>query len=156
MTVGTIDFVHDQPNYDRSQRLLNVINDFYLKSPGIEVGFWLPAERVIRCDKGIEYISDELSPWAKKREGKPAAYLAWPIPAECIYRNLQPNCTLRLGGTVSVQQHRRGPGLRHALALALQSRANRYWTRRSYSSTEIRHDGTRSTFRPGKMEGAPR
>jgi len=152
----SMDFMHDQFNDGRSYRLLNVIDNFNREGLGIEVDFSLPAERVIRsleqiiewrgkprsirCDNGPEYISGKLATWAEK----PARQ----TPAECLYRTLQPNRTLRLAGTVSIRQHRRSPGLCDSLALVLQSRTTQYGTWRNYSSTETGHDGLRSTFEP--------
>jgi putative transposase len=78
----SMDFMHDQLADGRCYRLFNVIDDFNREGLGIEVGFSLPAERVIRaldqiiewrgqpaairCDNGPEYISDLLQKWAEK------------------------------------------------------------------------------------------
>jgi putative transposase len=75
--------MHDQLKGGLSYRLLNVIDDFNREGPGIEVGFLLSAERVIRsvnqviewrgkprllcCDNGSKYISGKLLAWAEKR-----------------------------------------------------------------------------------------
>ncbi len=81
--VWSMDFMHDQLADGRSLRLFNVIDDYNREGLGIEVGFSLPAARVIRaleriiewrgaprairCDNGPEYISGELLAWARKR-----------------------------------------------------------------------------------------
>jgi putative transposase len=78
----SMDFMHDQLADGRCYRLFNVIDDFNREGLGIEAGFSLPAERVIRaldqiiewrgqpaairCDNGPEYISDLLQKWAEK------------------------------------------------------------------------------------------
>lgn len=78
--VCSMDFMHDQLEYGRSFRLLNVLDDFNREGLGIEVDFSLPAERVIRsleriiewrgkpdtirCDNGPEYVSARLQLWA--------------------------------------------------------------------------------------------
>lgn len=70
----------------RSYRLFNVIDDFRREGLGIEVGFSLPALRVIRaleqiiewrgqpkvirCDNGPEFISHVTMAWAKQRRIK--------------------------------------------------------------------------------------
>ena len=160
----SMDFMHDQLNHGRSYRLLNVIDDFNREGLGIEVDFSVPAERVIRsleqiiewrgkprsirCDNGPEYISGKLAIWAGEPRHCFGVYLTTQPPAERLYRTLQPNRTLRLAGTVSVRQHRRSAGLCHSLVLALQSRTTQYGTRRGYPSTEVGHDGMRSTFEP--------
>ena len=41
-------FMHDQLQDGKSIRLFNVIDDFNREALGIEVDFWLPAERVVR------------------------------------------------------------------------------------------------------------
>ncbi len=46
--VWSMDFMHDELDYRRSFRLLNVIDDFNREALGIEVDFSLPSERVIR------------------------------------------------------------------------------------------------------------
>ena len=51
----SMDFMHDQLEYGRSLRLLNVIDDFNREALSIEVDFSLPAERVSRTlDRVIE------------------------------------------------------------------------------------------------------
>ncbi len=78
----SMDFMHDGLSDGRSFRLFNVSDDFNREGLGIEVGFSLPAERVIRsldriiewrgkptsirCDNGPEYISHALKTWAEK------------------------------------------------------------------------------------------
>ena len=82
--VWSMDFMHDSLEDGRSYRLFNVIDDFNREGLGIEVGFSLPAQRVIRaldqviewrgkpkalrCDNGPEYISATLTAWAKKHD----------------------------------------------------------------------------------------
>lgn len=77
-----MDFMHDQLSDGRSIRLFNVIDDFNREGLGIEVGFSLPSERVIRsleriiewrgrpqrirCDNGPEYVSATLMAWANR------------------------------------------------------------------------------------------
>jgi putative transposase len=79
----SMDFMHDQLADGRCYRLFNVIDDFNREGLGIEVGFSLPAERVIRaldqiiewrgqpaairCDNGPEYIDELLKQWALER-----------------------------------------------------------------------------------------
>jgi len=79
----SMDFMHDQLSDGRSFRTFNVIDDFNREGLGIEVGFSLPATRVIRalnqiiewrglpcvirCDNGPEYVSELLATWAEKR-----------------------------------------------------------------------------------------
>ena len=46
--VWSIDFMHNQLQDGRSIRLFNVIDDFSREAFGIDVDFWLPAERVVR------------------------------------------------------------------------------------------------------------
>jgi putative transposase len=81
--VWSMDFMHDQLADGRSIRLFNVIDDFNREGLEIEVGFSLPAERVIRsleriiewrgrperirCDNGPEYVSGALMAWASRR-----------------------------------------------------------------------------------------
>ncbi len=76
----SMDFMHDQLSDSRNYRLFNVIDDFNREGLAIEVGFSLPASRVIRaldqviewrgqperirCDNGPEYISSLLATWA--------------------------------------------------------------------------------------------
>jgi putative transposase len=80
--VWSMDFMHDQLSDGRSFRLLNVIDDFNREALGIEVGFSLPSERVIRslkqlirwrgrplvirADNGPEYISQAIKDWANE------------------------------------------------------------------------------------------
>ena len=80
----SMDFMHDQLIDGRSYRLFNVIDDFNREGLAMEVDFSLPASRVIRalnqviewrgtpekirCDNGPEYISHQLTSWAKTRE----------------------------------------------------------------------------------------
>ena len=80
----SMDFMHDQLSDSRSFRLLNVIDDFNREGLGIEVDFSLPTLRVIRalnqiiewrgrpkvirCDNGPEYISQQLLDWAKDKD----------------------------------------------------------------------------------------
>lgn len=75
--------MHDQLQNGRCIRLLNVIDDFNRKGPGIETDFSLPAERVVRsleqimgwrgclkqvrCDNDPEYISARLQSWARRK-----------------------------------------------------------------------------------------
>jgi putative transposase len=79
-----MDFMHDQLADSRSYRLFNVIDDFNREGLVIEVDFSLPASRVvraldqviewrgkpnrIRCDNGLEYISNLLADWAKNHD----------------------------------------------------------------------------------------
>jgi putative transposase len=74
--------MHDQFNAGPSYRVLDVIDDFNREGLGIEVGFSLPAERVVqsldriierrgkprsfRGDSSPEYISGTLSALAEK------------------------------------------------------------------------------------------
>jgi putative transposase len=78
-----MDFMPDQLAHGRSIRLFNVIDDFNREGLEREVGFSLPAERVIRslerimewrgcperirCDNGPEYVSGALMAWASRR-----------------------------------------------------------------------------------------
>jgi putative transposase len=77
------DFMADQLAEGRSTRTLNVLDGFNREGLCIEVGFSLPAERVvrslnqiiewrgkpqtIRVDNGPEYISGTLMEWAEKQ-----------------------------------------------------------------------------------------
>lgn len=79
--VWSMDFMHDQLSDGRSFRLFNVLDDYNREGLGIEVDFSLPsvrvvrsleqiiewrgAPKVIRCDNGPEYISEQLLGWAK-------------------------------------------------------------------------------------------
>lgn len=81
--VWSMDFMHDQLSDGRNFRLFNVIDDYNREGLQIEADFSLPSIRVIRtleriiewrgkpkvlrCDNGPEYISAELTNWAKKR-----------------------------------------------------------------------------------------
>ncbi len=78
--VWPLDFMHDQLADGRNFRLLNVIDDYHREGFSIEVGFPLPAIRVvraltqllefrekplvIRCNNGSEFISQEFAHWA--------------------------------------------------------------------------------------------
>jgi len=84
--VWSMDFVHDRLADERAFRLFNVIDDHNHEGLGIEVGFSLPAERVIRsleqiiewrgkpqairCDNGPEYISQKLLDWSQENDNK--------------------------------------------------------------------------------------
>lgn len=75
--------MHDQLADGRKFRLLNVIDDYRREGLAIEVGFSLPAMRVIRtlnqlleyrekplvirCDNGLEFISNEFVRWATEQ-----------------------------------------------------------------------------------------
>ena len=48
-----MDFMHEQLEVSMSFRLLSVIDDFYREDLGIEVGFSLPSERIIRVLRQI-------------------------------------------------------------------------------------------------------
>lgn len=77
--VCSLDFMHDQLADGRKFLLLNVIDDYRREGLAIEVGFSLPAMRVIRtlnqlleyrekplvirCDNGPEFISHEFVRW---------------------------------------------------------------------------------------------
>jgi len=79
-----MDFMHDRLNDGRSFRTFNVIDDYNREGLGIEVDLSLPSARVIRalehiiewrgkpkiirCDNGPEYISQQLMDWAEKRQ----------------------------------------------------------------------------------------
>lgn len=79
----SIDFMHDQLNDGRSFRCFNVLDDFNREGLAIDIGFSLPAERVvrsleqiiewrgkpkaIRCDNGPELTSGLLQNWAEQR-----------------------------------------------------------------------------------------
>ena len=79
----SMDFMHDQLQDGRSNRLFNVIDDFNREALGIEADFSLPSERVIRsleqiiewrgkpttlrCDNGPEYVSGALITWAREQ-----------------------------------------------------------------------------------------
>lgn len=81
--VWSMDFMHDQLSDGRNFRLFNVLDDYNREGLQIEADFSLPSIRVIRtlehiiewrgqpkvlrCDNGPEYISTELTNWAKKR-----------------------------------------------------------------------------------------
>jgi putative transposase len=81
--VWSMDFMHDSLDDGRTYRLFNVIDDFNREGLAIEVGFSLPAQRVvraleqviewrgkpqaIRCDNGPEYISATLTAWAEHK-----------------------------------------------------------------------------------------
>jgi len=81
--VWSVDFMHDRLTDGRAFRLFNVIDDFNREGLGIEADFSLPAlrviraldqiiewrgkPRVIRCDNGPEFISQELEAWAERR-----------------------------------------------------------------------------------------
>jgi len=78
-----MDFMADQLADGRYIRTLNVLADFNHEGLCIEVGFSLPAQRVvrslnqiiewrgspntIRVDNGPEYISGKLMEWSEKR-----------------------------------------------------------------------------------------
>ena len=81
--VWSLDFMHDQLADGRKFRLLTVIDDYRREGLAIEVGFSLPAMRVIRtlnqlleyrekplvirCDNGPEFISNEFVRWATEQ-----------------------------------------------------------------------------------------
>ena len=132
-----MDFMHDQLADGRSFRLFNVIDDFNREGLGIEVDFSLPAERVIRCT-GADHRMARLSPrpfaattvrntsvgrWPPGRASeriRAGLYPARQAAAKRLRRTLQPHRALRLARPVPVRDHRRGPGVRHPLALDLQ------------------------------------
>ena len=76
--------MHDQFQHGRPFRLFNVIGEFNREALGIEVGFSLPSERVIRAldqiiasrgkptviraDNGLELISARLMEWVAKHQ----------------------------------------------------------------------------------------
>ena len=80
----SMDFMHDRLNDGRSFRTFNVIDDYNREGLGIEVDLSLPSVRVIRaleriiewrgkpriirCDNGPEYISQQLIEWARKQQ----------------------------------------------------------------------------------------
>ena len=82
--IGSMDFMADRLGDGRVFRLLNVPDDFNREGLGIEVDFYLPAERVIRSldriikwrgkpgtirvDNGPEYLSEKLKEWADKQD----------------------------------------------------------------------------------------
>ena len=82
----SMDFMHDQLKDGRSFRTFNVIDDYNLECPGIEVDLSLPALRVIRTleriiewrgkpktiryDNGPEYISQKVVDQAKAQDIK--------------------------------------------------------------------------------------
>ncbi len=77
-----MDFMHDKLQNGRTFRLLNVIDNFNREAIGIEIGFSLSSERVIRelkqiipwrgkpeiirCDNGSEYISATIQTWTQE------------------------------------------------------------------------------------------
>ena len=79
----SMDFMHDRLNDGRSFRTFNAIDDYNREGLGIEVDLSLPALRVIRsleriiewrgkprmirCDNGPEYISQQLIDWTQKQ-----------------------------------------------------------------------------------------
>ena len=79
----SMDFMHDSLNDGRSFRTFNVIDDYNREGLGIEVDLSLPAlrvirsleriiewrgkPRIIRCDNGPEYISQQLTDWTHKQ-----------------------------------------------------------------------------------------
>ena len=92
-------FMADQLADGRSNRTLNVLDDFNREGLGIEVGFSLPSERVvrslnriiewrgrpliIRVDNGPEYISGKLMEWAE-RMGIHIQYIQYIQPGKRI------------------------------------------------------------------------
>ena len=80
----SMDFMQDQFSDGRSFRLLNVLDDHNRGCLAIEVGFSLPAERVVRCldqiieergkpkeirvDNGPEFVSRRFKKWANQRD----------------------------------------------------------------------------------------
>lgn len=82
--VWSMDFMSDSLASGRSFRTFNVIDDFNRECLAIDIDFSMPSLRVIRsleqiiewrgkpdsirCDNGLEYISAELTDWAKDRE----------------------------------------------------------------------------------------
>lgn len=82
--VWSMDFMHDQLADGRSFRLFNVIDDFNREGLGIEADFSLPSlrvtraldriiewrgkPRVLRCDNGPEFISQQMEAWAAQRQ----------------------------------------------------------------------------------------
>jgi len=81
-TMWSMDFMHDTLADGRSFRTFNVLDDYNREGLGIEVDCSLPALRVIRaldriiewrgkpkgirCDNGPEYLSGQLTAWARK------------------------------------------------------------------------------------------
>jgi len=109
--IWSMDFMHDQLSDGKSYRLFNVIDDFKREGLAIEVGLSLPATRVtrtlnqlleyrakpqiIRCDNGPEFISHELTHWAK-RHGIRLEYIQPGKPQQNAYIERY-NRTVRYG-----------------------------------------------------------
>ena len=82
--VWSMNFMNDQLVSGETVRIFNVIDDYSREGLGIEVDLSLPAARVIRtldriiewrgkpsairCDNGLEYISQALVSWANERQ----------------------------------------------------------------------------------------
>lgn len=82
--IRSMHFMNDQLLDGHSSRLFNLLDDFNREGLAIEADFSLPSERVtrsldqiiewrgkpnaIRCDDGVEYISNHLAQWAEKHE----------------------------------------------------------------------------------------
>lgn len=79
-----MDFMHDRLSDGRGFRTFNMIDDNNREGLGIEVELslhsarviralehiieWRGKPRIIRCDNGPEYISQQLMEWAEKRQ----------------------------------------------------------------------------------------
>ena len=107
--VWSMDFMHDQLSDGRSFRLLNVIDVYNREGLGVEVGFSLPPERVIRalkqinewrgkplvirCANGPENVSCVIQNWAEAA-GIAFQYIQPGKPQQIAYVE-RFNCTVR-------------------------------------------------------------
>ncbi len=106
--VRSMDFMHDQLSDGRIFRVLNVIDGYNRKALGMEIGFFLPSERVtraskqiiewrgkplvIRCANGPENVSVAIQNWAEDA-GITFQYIQPGKPQQNAY--IEPfNCTL--------------------------------------------------------------
>ena len=156
-----MDFMHDQLADGRSIRLFNVIDDFNREGLCINVDFSLPSLRVIRaleqiiewrgrprairCDNGPEYVSEALKDWAEKR-GIRLQFIRPGKPQQnaCIERY---NRTVRYDWLAHYlfETVADGPGLRHEMAMVVQSRTPEHGPRWHYTKTAIGHHGLAPT-----------
>ena len=100
----SMDFMHDQLQLGQNYRLLNVIDDFNREGLGIEVGFYLPSQwviraleqiiewrgkpKMIRSDNGPEYISHELKKLVGEAANQASIYRTWQTATKCFYRTI--------------------------------------------------------------------
>ncbi len=154
----SMDFMHDQLSDGRSFRAFNVIDDFNREGLCIEVDFSLPTPRVIRaldqiiewrekpriirCDNGLEYISNLLGKLAQKHNIV-LQFIQPGRPQQNAYVEHY-NRTVRYDwlNQYIFKNNRGGANSSHEMALDIQQRKTQYGHRWFYTNTKI-DDGRR-------------